>query len=84
LTITFYKGPQLVPTLSQMNPFHIFPPYFPNINSNIIFPSMVRGISTTFRLYILGLGIGKAVRSYDMTPSLTRLSMCYPKEFYDP
>jgi len=25
--------------LSQMNPLHTFPPYFPKINSNIVFPS---------------------------------------------
>jgi hypothetical protein len=29
------KIPSQVPILSQMNPVHTFPPYFPNIHSNI-------------------------------------------------
>jgi hypothetical protein len=32
----------LVPILRQMNPVHTFPPYFPKIHSNIIFPSTPR------------------------------------------
>jgi len=32
------KSPILTPILSQMNPFHTFPPYFPKIYANIILP----------------------------------------------
>jgi len=34
-----HKGPSLVPFLNKMNTFHALPPYFPKIQSNIIFPS---------------------------------------------
>jgi len=34
-----HKCPQMVPILSHMHPVHTFPSYFPNIHSNIIFPS---------------------------------------------
>jgi hypothetical protein len=37
-----HKSPPLDPTLSQMNSVHTFPPYFPEIHSNIILPSMSR------------------------------------------
>jgi len=37
-----YKSPQMVPILSQMNPFHIFPPYLINIHFNIIFQPVPR------------------------------------------
>jgi hypothetical protein len=33
------QSPPLVPILSQMNPVHTIPPYFPNIFFNIIFPA---------------------------------------------
>jgi hypothetical protein len=32
-----HNSPPLVPTLIQMHPIHNFPPYFPNIDINIIF-----------------------------------------------
>jgi hypothetical protein len=37
-----HKSLSLVPILSQMHPVHYFLPYFPKINSNIIFPSTFR------------------------------------------
>jgi hypothetical protein len=33
-----HKNPPLLPILRQMNPVHTFPPYFPKIHFNIIFP----------------------------------------------
>jgi hypothetical protein len=36
------QQPEMVPILSQMNPVHTFPPYFPNSPSNIIFASTPR------------------------------------------
>jgi len=35
-----HDSPPLVPILSQINPVHTFPPYFPTILSNIIFSPM--------------------------------------------
>jgi hypothetical protein len=37
--ITYSQGPATCPVLIQTNPAHTFPPYFPKIHSNIIFPS---------------------------------------------
>jgi len=37
-----HNSSPLVPILNQMQPVHIFPPYFPKIHSNIILPSMTR------------------------------------------
>jgi hypothetical protein len=37
-----HNSPPLVPTLSQMNPFHTFPSYFPKIQSNVTLPSTSR------------------------------------------
>jgi hypothetical protein len=36
------KGPPPVPVQSQMHPVHIFPPYFPEIRTNIILISTLR------------------------------------------
>jgi len=35
-----HRSPPLIPTLSQMNPVHTFPPYFPKIHSDVILPSI--------------------------------------------
>jgi len=35
-----HKNPPLVPIMSQTHPVHIFPSYFPKIDSNIILPFM--------------------------------------------
>jgi hypothetical protein len=43
-----HKSPPLIPILSQMNQVHIFPHYFPKVNSNIIFPSMPRSSDGLF------------------------------------
>jgi hypothetical protein len=37
-----HKDTSLAPILSQMHSFHTFPPYFPKIHVNIIFPSKPR------------------------------------------
>jgi len=37
-----HKSLSLDPVLSQMHPIHTFPPCFPKIHSNIIFPSIHR------------------------------------------
>jgi len=37
----FHNSPPPVPILSHINPIHTFPHYFPNMHSNIIFPSMI-------------------------------------------
>jgi hypothetical protein len=43
-----HRSPPLVPVLSQMNPAHIFPPYFPKIESNIILLSKHRSSARSF------------------------------------
>jgi len=47
-----HNGPQLVPILSHMNPFHTLPTHFPKIHPNIILPSTLRSSewSLTVRL----------------------------------
>jgi hypothetical protein len=37
-----HKSPLIVPIVSQINPIHNFPPYFPKNRSNIIFPPAPR------------------------------------------
>jgi hypothetical protein len=37
-----HNRPPLAPILNHMNPIHTFPPYFPEISCNIIFPSTPR------------------------------------------
>jgi len=46
-----HKDLLLVPIISQINPVHTLPPYFPTIHSNIILPSMPRSYkwSLSFR-----------------------------------
>jgi len=45
------KNLPLIPILSQIHPVDILPPYFPKINSNIIFPCTSR--SSESLLYII-------------------------------
>jgi hypothetical protein len=42
------QKPAMVPILSQMHPVHTFPPYFPKIHFNIIFPSMPKSSTRSF------------------------------------
>jgi len=44
-----HKSRPLVPTLSQLPPLHIFPPYFPKVNSNITLPPTSRSSEWSFR-----------------------------------
>jgi len=44
-----HKSPSLVPVLSQMNPTHVFPPYFPKIYSNIILSPTPRSSKWSIR-----------------------------------
>jgi hypothetical protein len=43
-----HKNPPLVPVLTHMHPVHNFPPHFPKIQSNIIFPSTPRSSEWSF------------------------------------
>jgi hypothetical protein len=38
-SLSIHKSPPLVPTLSQVNPFHALPNYFLKMNFNIVLPS---------------------------------------------
>jgi len=51
--------------LSQMNPFHIFAPYFPKIHSNIILPCTSRSSewSLPFRFMLFGYSLHDKLRS---------------------
>jgi hypothetical protein len=46
-----HNSQRLVPMLSQLEPVLTFPPYFPNIHSNIILPSMPRSSEWFFPTY---------------------------------
>jgi hypothetical protein len=54
-----HNSPPLVPILCQMQPFHTFPPYFPKIHSNIIFPSTPTRESNTLFLLIFQVQAAK-------------------------
>jgi hypothetical protein len=49
-----HNSPPVVSILSQMNPIYIFPPYFPNVYSNIVLPDIASSskISLSFRFSI--------------------------------
>jgi len=43
-----HKSLSLIPILRQLNPVHNFPPYFPTVHSNIIFPPRPRSFEWSF------------------------------------
>jgi hypothetical protein len=50
------QQPATGPYLSQMNAVHTFPPYFPEIHSNIIFPSTLTSSDQNF-VYISHMSV---------------------------
>jgi len=48
------QKPTTVPILIQMRPVHTFPPYFPKIHSNTIFPCTPRSSEWSLSLQVFG------------------------------
>jgi hypothetical protein len=63
------KNPPLVPILSQMNPVHTLPPYFPTIHPNVtsIFPSTSRSSEWSLLLFSMTMCRTNFIRLHFVT-----------------
>jgi hypothetical protein len=71
-----YKSLPLIPILNQMYPVHIFPLYFPTINSNVILPYTTRSSerSLPFRFsnqFMTGAGFEPVIEMFQVVHGRT-------------